>query len=149
MLALTIGLKANTVNHELGHLDEELATKRMTKQQVVVETQSKKDLLHSLRPDGYPFPRIMDTVTDAVADKAGLTAVTLEPGGKLIINGDAANEKTVIQTLENLKRCRFFESASMESFDRLVPLINHAPLVRFTLACQLAGAKPVITPGSH
>ena len=60
LLALSIGLRANHVDHELGHLKEDLAEKERVKQEYITSVQTQQDLLRTLRTQGFPFPRIMD-----------------------------------------------------------------------------------------
>jgi hypothetical protein len=83
----------------------------------------------------------MDSVSAAVAEKAGLTSVALDGSGRLIVNGDATNEKDVIKTLENLRKVPFFDSVSMDMFDKQTPTVNTGWLVRFQISCQLTTAR--------
>jgi len=140
-IALQIGFHANHVEHELVHLKENVQTQERLRQEFYASVQTRQDLLKSLRVQGFPFPRIMDSVSAAVAEKAGLTSVALDGSGRLTVNGDATNEKDVIKTLENLRRIPFFDSVSMDMFDKQTPTVNTGWLVRFQISCQLTSSR--------
>lgn len=146
VLAVQIGIRANHVDHELTRLQQDLKVQEQIRQQYIASVQMRQDLLRSLRTQGFPFPRIMDSVSSSVPVKAGITAVALDGGGRLTINGDANNEKEVIITLENLRKIPFFESVSMDMFDKQVPTMTTGWLVRFQISCQLTSARATASP---
>jgi len=141
LLAFQIGVRANQAEHELARLKDNLKTQEAIRQEYIASVQSRQDLLRSLRVQGFPFPRIMDSVSASIADKVGLTGVALDGGGRLTVNGDANNEKDVIKTLENLRKVPYFESVSMDTFDKQAPTITTGWLVRFQISCQLTAAR--------
>ena len=141
LLAFQIGIRANHVDHELTHLHEDLKVQERIRQDYIASVQTRQDLLRSLRTQGFPFPRIMDSVSSAVPVKAGITAVALDGSGRLTINGDANNEKEVITTLENLRKIPYFDSVSMDMFDKQVPTFISGWLGRFQISCQLTSAR--------
>jgi type IV pilus assembly protein PilM len=141
LFALNFGLRANHVEHDLVRLKETVKTQERLRDEFYASVQARQDLLKSLRLQGFPFPRIMDSVSGAIADKVGLTAVALDGAGRLTVNGDATNEKDVIKTLENLRRIPFFDSVSMDMFDKQTPTVTTGWLVRFQISCQLTSAR--------
>jgi hypothetical protein len=92
----------------------------------------------------------MDSVAGAIAPEAGLTAINLDSGGRLLITGEAANEKAIIRTLEALKVCPYFENTSLDGFDSKAQP-NQVTLVRFQISSKLAGVgQPTPSaPGAH
>ena len=141
LLAFQIGVRANHVDHELSHLKEDMVAQERVRQEYIASVQTRQDLLRLLRGQGFPFPRIMDAVSAAIAERAGITAVSLDGAGRLIVNGDANNEKEVIKTLESLRKVPYFDSVSMDTFDKQAPTITTGWLVRFQISCQLATAR--------
>ena len=141
LLAFQIGIHANSVERDLQHLQQDLKVQERIRQDYIASVQTRQDLLRSLRTQGFPFPRIMDSVSYAVAPKAGITAVALDAGGRLIINGDANNEREVITTLESLRKIPYFDSVSMDMFDKQSPTVTTGWLVRFQISCQLTSAR--------
>jgi Tfp pilus assembly PilM family ATPase len=141
ILAIQIGFRANNVETNLARLQQDLKVQEQVRQDYIASVQMRQDLLRTLRTQGFPFPRIMDSVASAVPVKAGITAVALDGGGRLTINGDANNEKEVIITLENLRKIPYFDSVSMDMFDKQVPTITSGWLVRFQISCQLTSAR--------
>jgi type IV pilus assembly protein PilM len=141
LLALQIGLRANHVDHDLAHLKIDLKAQEKIRQDYITSVENRQDLLRTLRVQGFPFPRIMDSVCTSVPEKTGLTAVGLDGAGKLTVNGDANDEKQVISMLENLRKIPYFESVSMDNFDKQVPTVNSGWLVRFQISCQLTTAR--------
>lgn len=141
LLAFQVGIRANRAEQELSHLRDEVKAQELVRQEYIASVQSRQDLLRQLRIQGFPFPRIMDSVSASVAEKVGLTSVALDGGGRLTVNGDANNEKDVIKTLENLRKVPFFDSVSMDTFDKQAPTINTGWLVRFQISCQLTTVR--------
>ncbi len=141
LLALQIGFRANRVEQDLVRLKQDLAAQQLVREQYITSVQTRQDLLRSLRTQGFPFPRIMDSIFGAVASKAGLVSVSLDPSGRLTVNGDANNEKEIIKTLESLRRIPYFDSVSMDMFDKQSPTMTSGWLVRFQISCQLTSAR--------
>jgi len=141
VLALQVGLRANAEDRVLAHVQEDLKAQERVRQDYITSVQARQDLLKSLRTQGFPFPRIMDSVSDSIAPNVGITQVSLDGAGKLTVNGDATNEKQVIKTLENLRKIPFFESVSMDTFDKQAPTQATNWLVRFQISCQLTSTR--------
>jgi len=141
VMAFQIGARANHSEQDLKRLRADLKVQQHVREDYIASVMSRQDLLRSLRVQGFPFPRIMDSVSAAIPVKAGLTGVALDSAGKLTVNGDANNEKEVITTLENLRKIPYFDAVSMDMFDKQVPTITTGWIVRFQISCQLTSAR--------
>jgi type IV pilus assembly protein PilM len=142
--------KASSLSSALEVRKAEWQRMQKVQQDVLSQMQAQVDQLHILAAKGLPVPRIMDSVASAVAPDTGLTAISLDSGGRLLITGEAANEKAIIRTLEALKSCPYFENTSLDGFDSKTQP-NKVTLVRFQISSKLAGiGQPTPSaPGAH
>jgi hypothetical protein len=149
--AFSIGRKASSLASALEGRKAELQRKQKTRQDLLNRVQAQAEQLRVLSVKGIPFPRIMDTVAVAVAPEVGLTGISLDPTGKLLITGEAANEKALIKTLEGLKSSPFFEGTSLDGFDSKTPPGATTALVRFQISAKLVGtdAPATTTASAH
>jgi hypothetical protein len=142
--AFAVGQQANTVNQNLTEAQKQLAEKQHEHQTQVAQMETQQEQLRVLKTQGFPFPRIVDAAAAAVDADAGLTDVGLDLGGKVTLNGDAASERAVNNTLQNLLNCPYFTGPTLDNFDSsgggpdgrggIAPRT-----VRFQISSQLAG----------
>ncbi len=126
--------KAGMVAISLQQRQAELSTKQKLKQEYLDQLQAQTEQLQTLQPKGFPFPRIMDAVSHAIAPDVGLTGVSLDMSGQVLVTGEAANEKAVIRTLEGLKSSPSFENTSLDTFDTKGNVTGRPPVVRFQIS---------------
>jgi type IV pilus assembly protein PilM len=140
--ALTLGREADTKAHELNHRKSALGGIQQVEQQRLNEKETQYRQEKVLKMLGLPVPRIIDGVAGALAPEAGVTEVTLDSTGRLVISGDASNERAIITTLQKLKECPYFTNTSLDSFDSSLVNADRARIVRFQISSQLVGARP-------
>ncbi len=148
-LGVMLGRQAGDLAHTLEQRQAELKSKQKYKQEVVDAIQAQITQLTLLQPKGMPFPRVMDAVANSVAPEIGLTGIDLDKDGKLLVTGEAGNEKAIIRMLETLKNNPYFDSTSLDAFDRKTGAPNRAPVVTFQISAHLAGmSHPTPTTAS-
>jgi type IV pilus assembly protein PilM len=145
VLTLVLGRNANQLQHEVDHKKNELGQIQQIQQARLDEKQRQISQLQLLKMEGFPFPRVMDAVASALDPQAGLTEVGLDRAGKLSIQGEAANEKAIIRTLDGVRLCPYFENTTLDSFES-TSLINQARVIRFQISSQFSG---IPRPESH
>ncbi|HZO89400.1 MAG TPA: pilus assembly protein PilM [Chthonomonadaceae bacterium] len=134
IVAFAMNRKAGMVAISLQQRQAELSTKQKLKQEYLDQLQAQTEQLQTLQPKGFPFPRIMDAVSHAIAPDVGLTGVSLDMSGQVLVTGEAANEKAVIRTLEGLKSSPSFENTSLDTFDTKGNVTGRPPVVRFQIS---------------
>ncbi len=153
ILGISLGQRAGDVDRMLGQRQAELKSRLKVRQTLLDEIQAQTDQLRLLQPKGFPVPRIMDAMALSVAPNAGLTSLSLDPGGRIVVTGEAADQKAIITTLELLKNNPIFENTSLDTFDTKTSSPAHIPVVTFQVSSKLVGAgQPPVTPetsGTH
>ena len=148
-MAIGLGLQAGRVEKDSLKLKGELVLAEKKKKDLITNKQAEQDQLRNLRKIGLPFPRIMDMVNSAVLPNVGITSAALDASGRLILNGEAIDQRDIDRTAFNLSNVKYFENVSTDSFDRYSPK-EGTYLLRFQLSCLLKkrGAPPVPAPSA-
>jgi type IV pilus assembly protein PilM len=151
LLDFTLGHKASDLDRKLQARVSELKARQKVRQDILDTIQAQTTQLQMLQTRGLPFPQIMDAVARSVAPEAGLTGVSLEASGRLLVTGEAANDKAIIRTLEGLKNTPLFENTSLDTFDRKTNSPTRGLLVTFEISSKLVGADhpAPAAPGAH
>lgn len=142
VVGLTLGRQANKMEHDVLHKRNELVGRQQLEQARVDSIIRQADHLRALKMEGFPFPRIMDAIANAVDPQAGLTRVSLDHNGRLTVAGEAATDAAVVRTLSGLQLCPYFENTMLESWER------DERIVRFRVLSQLIGVRPLAAPSS-
>lgn len=140
VLTLVLGRNANKLEHEVDHKKNELGQIQQIEQARLDEKQRQTSQLEVLKMEGFPFPRVMDAVASALDPQAGLTEVALDRAGRLTIQGEAANERAIIRTLDGVRLCPYFENTTLDSFES-TSLTNQARVIRFQISSQFRGVQ--------
>jgi Tfp pilus assembly PilM family ATPase len=135
--AMYFGLKANSVEHDLGHVQEESNLIREVTLPQAMERQRRLEEFHSLSAMGVPVPKIVDSLTEALDANTGLNQIEIN-GSQMKLTGEAKDEASMIQTLDQLRGQPGFTNTYIESFDQDPG--PGAKVVRFRLSTTL-GAK--------
>lgn len=98
-----------------------------------------EDQIRLLKLQGIPVPRVMDAITAAIDPHAGLTSVVMDRSGRLVVGGEASNEKAMISTLEALKSCPYFIGTSLDSFEGVST--DKTRVFKFQATSQLVGSE--------
>lgn len=135
-----IGSRANEVGHALAHLHDDYTDMQKQYQMEIDRFQAQQQEFALLKKKGFPFPRLMDAVTDVIPASVGLTEVDLENSGRMTLIGNADSDGTVVKTRDGLGTVSWFLSPSVDSLDRKPATNSSQPYVQFKIVTQLAGA---------
>jgi type IV pilus assembly protein PilM len=102
--------------------------------------QGRVERLRDLSARGYPIATVADEVAEAVPPGVALETLRVEAGGRLLLTGEAADERAVIRALDRLKTSRHLADVSLESFDRGPDRSAGPDLIRFQVAAQIAAS---------
>ena len=139
-----LGIESNRYDHLVNHAKDELKALQSEKQKVIDDQQATVNLMHTIQGDGFPFPRVMDAITEATAAHVGLTEVSITQTGHINLIGDSAEEKGTIQALEGLKRSSLFTNAVVESYTRNGEQ-DKTNSIHFLISSDLAGIGEPLT----
>lgn len=131
---LYFGRQANDVAH---HLDEDkLALANLQKNALpeAMARQSKLEAYRALSAYGIPVPQVVDSLHSVLDPKTGLSSIDIA-GVQVKLEGEAADEASMIKTLERLRTQRGFQNAFIESFDQSPA--DEQKVVRFRLTANL------------
>lgn len=138
---LYYGKQANSVQHHMEDDKAALANLQKVALPDAMARQSKLEAYRSLSTYGVPVPQVVDSLTAILAPKAGLTSIDIS-GNQLKVEGESADEASMIQTLEKLRTQKGFHNAFIESFDQSPT--DERKVVRFRLTSSLGagGTQP-------
>lgn len=139
-IAGLIHLRVNAVERELNTLQADYSAKQQQQNLIVSNWQRQQSQLTALQNKGYPFPRLMDAISNVVAPQAGLTEVNLDSGGRLSVTGNAVNDRAVLQTLDGMRGVNCFVYPTLDSQERKKERPELPPRVEFKISTQLATA---------
>ena len=139
-IAGLIHLRVGAAERELNRLQAEYATKQQQQNLIVSTWQRQQNQLTALQNKGFPFPRLMDAISNVVAPQAGLTEVDLDAGGRLSVTGTAVNDLAVVQTLDGMRSVNWFVFPTLDSQERKRDRQELPPHVEFKISTQLAAA---------
>ncbi len=139
VLYFLMGRQVAAKMHELGEMEDELLGKQKIEQAKIQHRLMQSDQLKALEKAGYSVPRIVDFVTAALDPMAGLKDVGIDRAGRLSIDGEATNEKAMINTLYSLQQCRFLTGVTLDNFGTKVS--GRTQLVEFRINSQLVGSR--------
>lgn len=139
-----LGIESNKYDHLVSHAKDELKALQSEKQKVIDDQQATVNLMHTIQGDGFPFPRVMDAITEATAAHVGLTEVSITQTGHINLIGDSVEEKGTIQALEGLKRSSLFTNAVVESYTRNGEQ-DKTSSIHFLISSDLAGIGEPLT----
>ena len=140
-----IGSRANDVGHIAAHLEDDYTDLQKQYQMDINRFLAQQQELEVLKKNGFPFPRLMDAVTEVIPASVGLTEVDLESNGKMTFIGNADSDGAVVRTRDGLGTISWFLSPSVDSLDRKPATDFNQPYVQFKIVTQVAGTGP---PGS-
>ncbi len=144
LLGITIAgliyLRVGVAERELNRLQAEYTAKQQQQNLIVSTWQRQQNQLTALQNKGYPFPRVMDAISNVVAPQAGLTEVALDSGGRLSVTGTAVNDLAVVQTLDGMRSVNWFVFPTLDSQERKRDRQELPPHVEFKISTQLAAA---------
>ena len=144
-----VGSRANDVGHSAAHLREDYTDMQKQYQMDINRFQAQQQEFEFLKKKGFPFPRLMDAVTEVIPASVGLTEVDLDSGGKMTIVGNADSDGAVVKTRDGLGTVSWFLSPSVDSLDRRPASDMNQPYVQFKIVTQVAGTGlPGSTTGS-
>ena len=140
-IAFNLGIRANNVDGQLKSAVGQLLGLQRIKQ-TRLETTLRQNALHkSLKSQGYPIPRIMDAIDRSIAPESSLVEITVNTDGRVVLNGEASTEKSIIETLESLKMNSFLQDTMLDSFGKSADTGKLAALERFQVTSRLVGSR--------
>jgi hypothetical protein len=142
--ALTLSRTVGQMEHIVAHTRGVLLGRQQTEQKRLQEIQNQMDQLQALKREGFPFPRIMDSVAGAIDPMAGITDVSLDRNGRLAVVGEASTQMAMIKTLQGMQFSPYFMNTNLEGYSSRT--INNGQVVEFRITSQLIGTTPVATP---
>jgi Tfp pilus assembly PilM family ATPase/Tfp pilus assembly protein PilN len=138
--ALIFGRQAMGLEHEISDRKAELAEIERVALPEAMRRQAKLEAYRMLIAYGVPVPQVVDSLTQVLDDKTGLSSIEIK-GNSLAVSGESASEASMIQTLEQIRTKPGFRSAFIESFDQNADEVPK--VVKFKLTAQLGtGAAP-------
>ena len=140
-----IGSRANDIGHIATHLQDDYTDMQKQYQMDINRFQAQQQELAFLRKKGFPFPRLMDAVTEVIPASVGLTEVDLESSGKMTLIGNADSDGAVVKTRDGLGTVSWFLSPSVDTLDRKPATQTNQPYVQFKIVTQVAGAGPSVS----
>jgi Tfp pilus assembly PilM family ATPase len=141
-------LRAGHAREELSRSTAVLAQRTQEQSELAQRIQGRIDTLRELSAKGYPIATVADEVAEAVPPGIGLHALRFGAGGKLLLTGEAADERAVIRALEGLKASRHLNGISLDRFDRRSEHDPGSGAIQFEVTAQIvdpaeSGAAPV------
>lgn len=143
---LVIGGRVRAAAADVDRQGAELKSLQHREEDTTAAMRMQTDLLHSLRPLGYPLPRLVDSLVRGFDPKAGITDVEIGGEQNLTVIGEAASDQALIRTLDGLKSSPYIQDAAIDSFDTIPASVRQAAVVHFQIAAMLAGAKSPAAP---
>lgn len=132
---------ANGLQLILDSRKQDLGIREARYQQRAADLEEQDKQLAALWPMGYPLPRIVDSLTSAIDPDSGLTDLSVDKAGQVAIGAEASDERSMIRSLEGLKRCAFFVSTSQDSYE-WINSARERKVLKFSISAQLATAGP-------
>lgn len=139
VVGYVIGTRAGSIGHSNEDRLPELQSKQAAYRAASGALESDISGMETLRPRGLPIPYIVDTIAGTVVDRAGLTEISIDRGGKVLLSGEATDERSMIDTLNRLRVTPCLTGMSLDSFDQ-VPGDGTAPNLRFKASAMIVGA---------
>lgn len=141
---LTLSRTVGRMEHIVAHTQSVLLGRQQMEQKRLLEIQNQMDQLQALKREGFPFPRIMDSVAGAIDPRAGITDVSLDRNGRLAVVGEASTQMAMIKTLQGMQFSPYFMNTNLEGYSSRT--INNGQVVEFRITSQLIGTTPVAAP---
>ena len=135
-----IFLRAHSAEQELDKLQADYSAKQQKQNLIVSDWQRQQNQLTALQKKGYPFPRLMDAITNVVPPQAGLTEVSVDGTGRLTLTGKAVSDLAVVQTLDGLRAVDWFVLPTLENQERRKDRNELPSHVDFKISTQLTTA---------
>lgn len=143
VVTLTFLRHTGILEHQIRMMQSDLMGKQQLEQAQIQEIQLVHDRYVALKREGVPFPRIMDLIARAVSMQAGLTTVGLDRAGRLAVEGEAEDEKAMIDTLNEMSKCPYFTNTTLDSFtNRFLNDQRTRRVVEFKISSQIVGISP-------
>lgn len=140
-----LGTRARSVEHFNEDRGLELTAKQTAYRTAAGQVEADISRMSSLKPRGLPVPYIVDMLSGTVAARAGLTEIAIDGAGKVRLVGEAADERAMIDTLNQLKVSPCLTGMALDSFDRTLT-VEAAPTIQFRASAGIVGA-PAPKPG--
>jgi type IV pilus assembly protein PilM len=142
--ALSLSRTVGQMEHIVAHTQSVLLGRQQTEQRRLQEIQNQMDQLQMLKREGFPFPRIMDSVAGAIDPMAGITDVSLDRNGRLAVVGEASTQMAMIKTLQGMQFSPYFMNTNLEGYSSRT--VHNGQVVEFRITSQLIGTTPAAAP---
>jgi type IV pilus assembly protein PilM len=141
-LMLTFALKrqVDTLKNELAVKQNEVRLKNKERVIRQADIREELDLVEQIQSQGFPIPSLMDEVSLAIDPEAGVTEVKLDATGMLTIQGEAANERAIVNTQRGMQSAKSFTGTLLENFE--ISKDDKRRIWKFKISSHLASAAP-------
>ena len=136
VMAFLYARQANLAENELAAVKEEQARLEREELPNALARQAKLEEYRTLSTFGVPVPQVVDSLHQTLDSRTGLSNIDIN-GSSLAVAGEAADEASMIQTLEQIRMQPGFHNAFIESFDQSADQVPK--VVRFRMTAQLGG----------
>lgn len=137
ILTITIGIRISTLERTKAVLEADLEAKEKRRQEYLTSIKARRDLLQNLMKEGYPFSYVMDAVNKCVDGDLGLTNVSLGRDGRLVIGGEATQERYILTMVNNLRVVPFLDGVSIDGMDAQAAQDKSTAFYRFQISSTL------------
>ena len=126
--------QAGDVEHHTADEQMELSLIQKNSLPDAMARQTKLEHYRALSASGVPVPQIVDALTEVLDSRTGVNQIEIS-GSQIKLDAEAADEASMIQTLDQIRVKEGFRSAFIESFDQQPDPTRR--VVKFKLSAQL------------